>query len=179
MCLPTRSKIFRKTVVLPNFWNHSETTFLKWWCTHFCEAFPSSWKIMIFSHVHIYVNNYIFSSITLDYSCALQRDILVHGRLYVSQSWLCFYANIFGWETLVSLNILHYYLWIKTGTVSNINCTYCTYEDEASQPQINCAVTSKCQMCLERYVLVFIFLMQTTYKASYSQTDYCDLHTVS
>lgn len=38
-----------------------------------------------------------------DYSCALQRDILVHGRLYLSQNWLCFYANIFGWETLVTI----------------------------------------------------------------------------
>lgn len=38
-----------------------------------------------------------------DYSCALFRDILVHGRLYLSQNWLCFYANIFGWETLVTL----------------------------------------------------------------------------
>ena len=37
-----------------------------------------------------------------DYSCALQRDILIHGRLYVTQCWLCFYANIFSWETLVS-----------------------------------------------------------------------------
>ena len=36
-----------------------------------------------------------------DYSCALQRDILIHGRLYVTQTWLCFYANIFSWETLV------------------------------------------------------------------------------
>jgi len=39
----------------------------------------------------------------LDYSCALHRDILVHGRLYLSQNWLCFYANIFGWETLVTI----------------------------------------------------------------------------
>ncbi|XP_020908813.1 protein Aster-B isoform X2 [Exaiptasia diaphana] len=40
----------------------------------------------------------------VDYSCALQRDILVHGRLYISQNWLCFYANIFGWETFVTIN---------------------------------------------------------------------------
>ena len=39
----------------------------------------------------------------LDYSCALQRDILIHGRLFVTQNWLCFYANIFTWETLVSM----------------------------------------------------------------------------
>nr|CAD7604613.1 unnamed protein product [Timema genevievae] len=41
--------------------------------------------------------------LVVDYSCALQKDILVHGRLYVSQNYLCFYANIFRWETLVSL----------------------------------------------------------------------------
>ncbi|XP_050035309.1 protein Aster-B-like isoform X5 [Dermacentor andersoni] len=37
----------------------------------------------------------------VDYSCALQRDILVHGRLYVTQNFICFYANIFRWETNV------------------------------------------------------------------------------
>ncbi|KAJ9582476.1 hypothetical protein L9F63_003169, partial [Diploptera punctata] len=41
--------------------------------------------------------------LVVDYSCALQKDILVHGRLYVSQNFLCFYANIFRWETSVSL----------------------------------------------------------------------------
>ncbi|XP_050678803.1 protein Aster-B-like isoform X3 [Leptidea sinapis] len=39
----------------------------------------------------------------VDYSCAIQRDILAHGRLYASQSYLCFYANIFGWETCLSI----------------------------------------------------------------------------
>ena len=37
-----------------------------------------------------------------DYSCALHREILAQGRMYVTQSYLCFYANIFTWETLVS-----------------------------------------------------------------------------
>ncbi|XP_076277317.1 protein Aster-B [Lasioglossum baleicum] len=41
--------------------------------------------------------------LVVDYSCALQREILVHGRLYVSQNYVCFYANIFSWETVVSL----------------------------------------------------------------------------
>lgn len=35
-----------------------------------------------------------FSSIT-DYPCALQRDILLQGRLYLSESWLCFYSQVF------------------------------------------------------------------------------------
>lgn len=34
-----------------------------------------------------------------DYSCAIQKDILVHGRLYVSQNYLCFHANIIVYET--------------------------------------------------------------------------------
>lgn len=42
---------------------------------------------------------------TTDYSSALQRDILVHGRLYVSQNYLCFYSNIFGWETCLTLKL--------------------------------------------------------------------------
>lgn len=40
-----------------------------------------------------------------DYSSALQRDILVHGRLYVSQNYLCFYSNIFGWETCLTTKL--------------------------------------------------------------------------
>ncbi|KPJ05113.1 GRAM domain-containing protein 1B [Papilio xuthus] len=39
----------------------------------------------------------------VDYSCALQKDILAHGRLYASQNFLCFYASIFGWETSMTL----------------------------------------------------------------------------
>ncbi|XP_072932450.1 protein Aster-B-like isoform X3 [Epargyreus clarus] len=39
----------------------------------------------------------------VDYSCALQKDILAHGRLYASQNYLCFYASIFGWETSLTL----------------------------------------------------------------------------
>lgn len=39
----------------------------------------------------------------LDYSCALQREILVHGRMYVTLDYMCFHANIFGWETYLTL----------------------------------------------------------------------------
>jgi len=38
-----------------------------------------------------------------DYSCALQKDILVHGRIYITSRFLCFYANIFKWETAVTI----------------------------------------------------------------------------
>ncbi|KAI0110121.1 hypothetical protein F4814DRAFT_425871 [Daldinia grandis] len=39
-----------------------------------------------------------------DYSCALQREILAHGRLYVSESHLCFSSNIFGWVTTLVIS---------------------------------------------------------------------------
>ncbi|CAG9771072.1 unnamed protein product [Ceutorhynchus assimilis] len=41
--------------------------------------------------------------LVVDYSCALQKEILVQGRLYITQNYLCFYANIFGWETNLTL----------------------------------------------------------------------------
>ncbi|XP_055958591.1 protein Aster-B [Patella vulgata] len=41
--------------------------------------------------------------LVVDYSCALQKDILVQGRMYLSQNWICFYANIFRWETVLTI----------------------------------------------------------------------------
>ncbi|GAC75038.1 uncharacterized conserved protein [Moesziomyces antarcticus T-34] len=38
-----------------------------------------------------------------DYGCALVREILTQGRLYISENHLCFKANIFGWVTNVVL----------------------------------------------------------------------------
>ncbi|BFZ25473.1 hypothetical protein BsWGS_28512 [Bradybaena similaris] len=39
----------------------------------------------------------------VDYSCALQKDILAQGRMYISQKWICFYAKIFNWETMLMI----------------------------------------------------------------------------
>ncbi|XP_072538849.1 protein Aster-A [Salminus brasiliensis] len=39
----------------------------------------------------------------VDYSCALQKDILLQGRLYLSENWICFYSNIFRWETTITI----------------------------------------------------------------------------
>ena len=39
-----------------------------------------------------------------DYSCALQREILAHGRLYVSEGHLCFSSNILGWMTTLVMS---------------------------------------------------------------------------
>ncbi|XP_018428355.1 PREDICTED: GRAM domain-containing protein 1C [Nanorana parkeri] len=39
----------------------------------------------------------------VEYTCALQKDILLQGRLYLSESWICFHSNIFRWETTICL----------------------------------------------------------------------------
>ncbi|GAA5841865.1 hypothetical protein JCM9279_003136 [Rhodotorula babjevae] len=38
-----------------------------------------------------------------DYRCALQREILVQGKLYVSEHYLSFRASILGWETTLKI----------------------------------------------------------------------------
>ncbi|GAA5926093.1 hypothetical protein JCM1841_003216 [Sporobolomyces salmonicolor] len=38
-----------------------------------------------------------------DYGCALQREILIQGRLYISEHHLSFNANIFGWVTSLTI----------------------------------------------------------------------------
>ncbi|KAJ2516525.1 hypothetical protein GGI11_001782 [Coemansia sp. RSA 2049] len=38
-----------------------------------------------------------------DYICALQRDILVQGRLYLTENYVCFFSNIFGWVTSLTI----------------------------------------------------------------------------
>ncbi|KAH8987743.1 hypothetical protein EDB86DRAFT_2087704 [Lactarius hatsudake] len=40
-----------------------------------------------------------------DYGCAMQREILVQGRIYISENHICFHANIFGWVTDVIVPI--------------------------------------------------------------------------
>ena len=37
----------------------------------------------------------------VDHSCALSRDILLQGRMYISDQHLCFYSNILGWVSTV------------------------------------------------------------------------------
>ncbi|XP_054478505.1 protein Aster-C isoform X2 [Anoplopoma fimbria] len=40
----------------------------------------------------------------VDYPCALQRDILLQGRLYLAENWLCFYSNVFrGTKIILTL----------------------------------------------------------------------------
>ncbi|XP_033045418.1 GRAM domain-containing protein 2A isoform X1 [Trachypithecus francoisi] len=39
-------------------------------------------------------------------SCALQRDLLLQGRLYISPNWLCFHASLFGRDIKVVIPVV-------------------------------------------------------------------------
>ena len=39
-----------------------------------------------------------------DYSCALQRDIILAGRIYISEGHICFSSNILGWVTTLIMS---------------------------------------------------------------------------
>ncbi|KAI8824004.1 GRAM domain-containing protein, partial [Fimicolochytrium jonesii] len=38
-----------------------------------------------------------------DFSCAWQKEVLIQGRMYISERHVCFYANILGWVHSVEL----------------------------------------------------------------------------
>ena len=57
------------------------------------ELLIDSKKSKIFEHT--------YNLNKLGYSCALSREILIHGRLYLSANFACFNANILGWVTSV------------------------------------------------------------------------------
>ncbi len=54
-------------------------------CQRTPQAHSFVWMVCFSSPIY-------FSS---DYPCALQRDILLQGRLHLSENWLCFYSNVF------------------------------------------------------------------------------------
>lgn len=39
-----------------------------------------------------------------DYSCALQKEIILAGRVYISEGHICFFSNILGWVTTVVIS---------------------------------------------------------------------------
>jgi hypothetical protein len=52
-----------------------------------------------------------------DFACALQKEILIQGRIYLSVNYLAFHANIFGWETIVTLKLCDITALTKANTI--------------------------------------------------------------
>uniref|UniRef100_A0A3Q2DA39 GRAM domain containing 2B n=1 Tax=Cyprinodon variegatus TaxID=28743 RepID=A0A3Q2DA39_CYPVA len=39
------------------------------------------------------------------YTCALQKDILYQGRMFVSDHWICFHSKVFGKDTKIAIPV--------------------------------------------------------------------------
>ncbi|XP_041088322.1 GRAM domain-containing protein 2B-like isoform X3 [Polyodon spathula] len=50
------------------------------------------------------------------YTCALQKDILYQGKLYVSENWICFHSKVFGKDTRIVIAVSSVTLIKKTKT---------------------------------------------------------------
>ncbi|XP_043102803.1 GRAM domain-containing protein 2B [Puntigrus tetrazona] len=50
------------------------------------------------------------------YTCALQKDILYQGRLFVSDNWICFHSKVFGKDTKIVIPVASVTIIKKTKT---------------------------------------------------------------
>ncbi|XP_053480951.1 GRAM domain-containing protein 2B isoform X3 [Ictalurus furcatus] len=50
------------------------------------------------------------------YTCALQKDILYQGRLFVSDNWICFHSKVFGKDTKIAIPVISVSVIKKTKT---------------------------------------------------------------
>jgi hypothetical protein len=51
-----------------------------------------------------------------DFSCAVESTVLLHGRMYVTNRFLCFYSNLFGLEKKIRIPYSHITLITKENT---------------------------------------------------------------
>ncbi|XP_042252099.1 GRAM domain-containing protein 2B-like [Thunnus maccoyii] len=50
------------------------------------------------------------------YTCALQKDILYQGKMFVSDNWICFHSKVFGKDTKIALPVISVTFIKKTKT---------------------------------------------------------------
>ncbi|KAG9355015.1 hypothetical protein JZ751_001728 [Albula glossodonta] len=80
------------------------------------------------------------------YTCALQKDILYQGKLFVSDNWICFHSKVFGKDTKIVIPVLSVTLIKKTKTAILV-------------PNALVVATAN-----ERHVFVSFLSRDTTYK---------------
>ena len=51
-----------------------------------------------------------------DFSCAVETKVLLHGRMYVTNRFLCFYSNLFGVEKKIRIPYSHITMITKENT---------------------------------------------------------------
>ncbi|XP_012992039.2 GRAM domain-containing protein 2B isoform X2 [Esox lucius] len=80
------------------------------------------------------------------YTCALQKDMLYQGRLFVSDNWICFHSKVFGKDTKIAIPVLSVSMIKKTKTAILV-------------PNALVIATTN-----DRYVFVSFLSRDTTYK---------------
>lgn len=50
------------------------------------------------------------------YTCALQRDMLYQGKMFVSDNWICFHSKVFGRDTKIAIPVMSVTFIKKTKT---------------------------------------------------------------
>lgn len=48
-----------------------------------------------------------FDFIVVDFSCAVESTVLLHGRMYITTKYICFYSNLFGLEKKIRIPYSH------------------------------------------------------------------------
>uniref|UniRef100_A0A3B3ZGN0 GRAM domain-containing protein n=1 Tax=Periophthalmus magnuspinnatus TaxID=409849 RepID=A0A3B3ZGN0_9GOBI len=66
------------------------------------NIFPT-YNLVYFLYITLYMYLiYICSG----YTCALQKDILYQGRMFVSEHWICFHSKVFGKDTKIVIPVV-------------------------------------------------------------------------
>ncbi|XP_043370631.1 GRAM domain-containing protein 2B isoform X4 [Dermochelys coriacea] len=80
------------------------------------------------------------------FTCALQKEILYQGKLFISENWICFHSKVFGKDTKISIPVLSVTLIKKTKTALLV-----------PNALVIATVT-------DRYIFVSLLSRDTTYK---------------
>ena len=60
----------------------------------------------------IWYKHYVY----VDFTCAVESTVLLHGRMYITSKFICFYSNLFGLEKKIRIPYSHIRSITKTMT---------------------------------------------------------------
>ncbi|XP_077200554.1 GRAM domain-containing protein 2B isoform X2 [Paroedura picta] len=69
------------------------------------------------AHFHkLFLDVPIDEPLRQSFTCALQKEIMYQGKLFISENWICFHSKVFGKDTKISIPVLSVTLLKKTKT---------------------------------------------------------------
>ncbi|KFP14099.1 GRAM domain-containing protein 3, partial [Egretta garzetta] len=69
------------------------------------------------AHFHkLFLDVPIDEPLKQSFTCALQKEILYQGKLFLSENWICFHSKVFGKDTKISIPVISVTLLKKTKT---------------------------------------------------------------